>query len=163
MKTAVRVAFVLVAMALAGCDRPVPSGAPPARPSPVEPSAAAAPAPTTRAPVTPATTLGASASRGGFPDDIAVPCAGKPSADQLLSFLRRALSMPANANLTVRTGPLCSGTWQYTVVLQPNVDPLQVVTRGAPGALTLVTAGTDVCTAEVRTGAPYGIQAAAHC
>ena len=59
------------------------------------------------------------------------------------------------------TGPICAGTWQWTVVQMPNAEPLQVVTRGAPGSLRLVTAGTDVCSIPVRTGAPAGIRAAA--
>jgi hypothetical protein len=65
--------------------------------------------------------------------------------------------------VTVDTGPLCAGTWQYTVVLVPNREPLAVVTRGRPGALELVTAGTNVCSIPVRTEAPIGIRTAATC
>ena len=99
-----------------------------------------------------------------FPEGLAMPCAGRPGGDQIVAVLRRSPGVLApGANPTVATGPLCAGTWQYTVVTQPNLDPLQVVTSGAPGSLTLVTAGTDVCTPEVRTGAPQGILSAAHC
>ena len=54
--------------------------------------------------------------------------------------------------------PQCAGTWQYSVVTVTGRDPLAVVTRGAPTALTLVTAGTNVCTIPVRTSAPPGIR-----
>jgi hypothetical protein len=152
----------LVAVPIAGCDRPTPPGdVTPATTNPATrlPSQGTRSSSAPLAPVTPAGTSG----QGGFTEDAAVPCAGRPGADQILLLVRRSLNMPANANLTVRTGPLCAGTWQYSVVVQPDVDPLQVVTRGAPGALTLVTAGTDVCTADVRAAAPPGITAAAHC
>jgi hypothetical protein len=49
------------------------------------------------------------------------------------------------------------------VLAVPNHDPLAVVTKGTPGQLTLVTAGTDVCSIPVRTGAPAGILNAALC
>jgi hypothetical protein len=42
-------------------------------------------------------------------------------------------------------------------------EPLQVVTQGAPNALQLVTAGTEVCSVPVRTQAPSGILMVAHC
>jgi hypothetical protein len=63
----------------------------------------------------------------------------------------------------MRLGPLCSGTWQYTVVAVPDHEPLGVVTKGPVNALVLVTAGTDVCSDAVRTAAPPGITTAAHC
>jgi hypothetical protein len=157
----------LAASQLGGCDRPVPTGEGPATTETTEASVSPAPrpAPTSRPLATAATATVATATVGrtGFPENIAAPCAGRPSGDQIVLLVRRSLNLPANANLTVRTGPLCAGTWQYTVIVQPGLDPLEVVTRGAPGALTLVTAGSDVCTAEVKAGAPYGIQTAAHC
>jgi hypothetical protein len=65
--------------------------------------------------------------------------------------------------VTARTGPLCAGTWQYTVLAVTGREPLQVVTKGPASALVLVTAGTDVCSVPVRTEAPAGIVSAAHC
>ncbi|MFC7764406.1 hypothetical protein ACFQY4_45335 [Catellatospora bangladeshensis] len=59
--------------------------------------------------------------------------------------------------------PVCAGTWQYTVVSIPDREPLQVVTKGAPAVLEVVTAGTDICTIEVRNFAPPGIRIAASC
>src|SRR5690242_2452527 len=126
-------AGALVALQLGGCDRPVPAGEPPAPPAPTSATPSPRPVPTSRPPATVAT---AAPGRSGFPEEVAAPCAGRPSADQVVLLVRRRLNLPANANLTVRTGPLCAGTWQYTVIVQPDVDPLQVVTRGAPGALT---------------------------
>jgi hypothetical protein len=99
-----------------------------------------------------------------FGEAVAVPCAGRPSADQVVALLRRTPDMlPRGATVTVRTGPLCAGTWQYTIVSAPEREPLEVVTKGPPGSLVLVTAGTDVCSIEVRTAAPIGIRTAAHC
>jgi hypothetical protein len=99
-----------------------------------------------------------------FGEAFAVSCAGRPSADQVIALLRRTHGLlPASATVTVRMGPLCAGTWQYTVVALPEREPLQVVTKGTPSALTLVTAGTDVCVVPVRVGAPQGILTVAHC
>jgi hypothetical protein len=95
----------------------------------------------------------------------AVACAGKPSTAQVVSALRRDRSdIPlAGANPTASTGPLCAGSWQYTVLSIPNREPLQVITRGPVASLKVVTAGTYVCTPTVKAAAPAGIAAAAHC
>lgn len=99
-----------------------------------------------------------------FDERTAVPCAGRPSGEQIIALLRRTGGfIPSGANATVTTGPMCAGTWQYTVVAVPGRDPLQVVTKGAPTALELVTAGTDVCTVDVRALAPAGIRAITRC
>jgi len=45
----------------------------------------------------------------------------------------------------------------------PNQDPLQVITRGLPTSLQLVTAGTDVCSVSVRATAPAGIRTVTKC
>ena len=58
---------------------------------------------------------------------------------------------------------LCAADWQFTVVTETGREPLQVVTRGTPDSLSLVTAGTYVCTPTVRTQAPVGIISVAHC
>jgi hypothetical protein len=123
------------------------------------------PSPRTEAPVTqmPSPSRAAptpSPSRSGFPEDTAVSCGGRPTGAQMISALRRSSGLlPSGAKATVRTGdPQCAGTWQYAVVLVPNSDPLIVVTRGQPNSLTVVTAGTDVCSIPVRTAAPAGIR-----
>jgi hypothetical protein len=139
------------------------------------PSAAhevSAPAPSPPASSTPAvlppiparTTTTASPSPPGFSENYAVFCGGRPTADQVVALLRRTANLlPGGARVTVKTGPLCAGTWQYTVVDVPEREPLQVISRGAPTALVLVTAGTDVCNVTVRTSAPAGILSVAHC
>jgi hypothetical protein len=98
-----------------------------------------------------------------FPEGYAVSCAGQPSAEQVVAVLKaRGLLRSADV-ATARSGPLCAGTWQYTVLAGTGREPLQVVTKGPPSALVLVTAGTDVCSVPVRTEAPAGIVAVAHC
>lgn len=99
-----------------------------------------------------------------FAEEFAVPCAGYPSAGQVLALVRRIGGLvPRTGTVPVAEGPLCAGDWQYTVFAVPGKEQLQVVSRGTPGHLTLVTAGTDVCTARVRAGAPAGIRNAAAC
>lgn len=124
------------------------------------------PSPKTEAPVTPLpshssqTPSTPSPTRSGFPEETAVSCGGRPTGAQVVAALRRSSGLlPSGVNVTVRAGdPQCAGTWQYAVVLIPNSDPLIVVTRGQPGSLTVVTAGTDVCSIPVRTEAPAGIR-----
>ena len=71
--------------------------------------------------------------------------------------------LPRTGVVSVLKDPLCAGTWQYTIFAVPQKEPLQVVTRGTPGRLSLVTAGTNVCSITVRTYAPPGIRNAALC
>jgi len=151
------VALVVLAL-LAGCGRPAHVTVHPSPPpgptesfSPLPP----VPPPDSSTPTGPP-------SPTGFAEEVAVPCAGRPDAAQILALLRAQLP-PAGGRATVSTGPLCAGTWQYSVVTQSGHEPLQVVTRSGAGTLTLVTAGTDVCTVEVRSAAPPGILAAANC
>lgn len=100
----------------------------------------------------------------GFPETSAVPCAGRPTGDQVIAVVRGQGSLlPSGASVRVQTGPLCAGSWQYTVLQIPDHEPLQVVTKQAPTALTFVTAGTNVCTVDVRANAPVGLQRAATC
>lgn len=100
-----------------------------------------------------------------FADATAVPCAGEPTAAQLVAAIRATPgALPAGARLRLRSGPYCAATWQYAVlqvVADPEPEPLQVVTRGRPRALTVVTTGTNVCTVTVRVEAPPGIRALA--
>jgi hypothetical protein len=102
-------------------------------------------------------------SATGFSDAYAIACAGRPGPDRVIALLAAKGVLSGAAGVTVRLGPLCAGTWQYTVLAVPGREPLQVVTEGPPTALRLVTAGTDVCSAPVRTEAPAGIVSLAHC
>ena len=118
------------------------------RPSPSREPSRAGPPPTTPRRDAPA--------RTGFSNLVAVACNGKPTGEQVLALLRRASCCGAGAGRRVTSGPLCAGTWQYTVVdrVRRGADP-----RGHPGraeALTLVTAGTNPCTAKVRGRGPAG-------
>jgi hypothetical protein len=97
-------------------------------------------------------------------DTVAVSCGGRPSASQVIAALRRDRNLlPQGVTPQILTGPLCAGSWQYTIMSVPEHDPLQVVTRGSASSLTVVIAGTYVCTPEVRGAAPSGIVSAAHC
>lgn len=152
-------------VALSGCGtppelRPKP-GSPVPRPS-VQPS------PSTGLGVPgdlgpPATTAQGSPAPS-FAEEVAVNCAGQPRAEQVIALVRRAGGLlDRGVTPTVTAGPLCAGSWQYTELSVPDQEPLLVVSRGAPGDLTLVTAGTNVCSIPVRTGAPVGIRDAALC
>jgi hypothetical protein len=152
--------FAAVIVVLAGCTRPVPAEqAEPSGPATSEPAIVpdeSGPPPPPIATRTP--------SPPGFDEFVAVPCGGRPNADQVLAAVRRGSDLlPRSLRAAVTTGPLCAGTWQYTVISVSGREPLQVVTKGAPTSLTLVTAGTDVCTVTVRTSAPTGIMTVAHC
>jgi hypothetical protein len=156
-----------LALAAAGCGRPPELDPKPGEPGykgdPV-PSVAGLPSPTTPPivlPPSPSTSPGAAPS---FAEDYSVACLGQPSADQIVAMLRaKTKLLPATGVITATTGPLCSGTWQYSILAIPGKEPMHVVTQGLPNALKLVTAGSDVCTIYVRTHAPRGIVDAAHC
>lgn len=161
--------LVVAAVTLAGCGAPPdltrPRGDPVPSPShTVTPSApVGTPAPTGQptAPGGPNVPV-ATPTTPGFGEFTAVECAGRPSGSQLISFLRRTTRLlPSGGQVTVTSGPLCAGDWQYTVLQPRGYEPLQVVSTGAPSNLKLVTAGTNVCNAEVRATAPYGIRAVA--
>jgi hypothetical protein len=99
-----------------------------------------------------------------FDEAYAIPCAGYPSAEQVVALVRRKGGLlPRTGAVPVAKGPLCAGTWQYTVFAVPGQEQLQVVSSGTPRDLTMVTAGTDICSARVRAGAPVGIRNAALC
>ncbi|MEV1286700.1 hypothetical protein [Micromonospora sp. NPDC049679] len=157
---AVMVALLTCAALLAACGTPPelrdpPPGTVPSPRStvPSTPSSIPSAAP----PVAPTPTPTATA----FGELTAVDCAGRPKAAQVIALLRRTGVLPPNAPVTVLSAPVCAGDWQHTEVRMPGREPLQVVTSGAPSALTLVTSGTDVCNIPVRTGAPPGIRAVA--
>lgn len=131
---------------------PVGPASPPPRPifSPSPPPVAGPP---------PSLAIGPSAR---FAEGAAVDCAGYPSSAPVIALLRNKGVVGRRTSVTVRQGPLCAGSWQYTVVVLGG-QALQVVTMGAPSRLKLITSGTYVCTAEVLTQAPAGILTAAQC
>ncbi|MCW3816552.1 hypothetical protein ONA91_19080 [Micromonospora sp. DR5-3] len=145
---------VLVALLLGACGTPPELRQSTAPTSPV-PTATGVPTPTP-----PTGTPSAPAPLAPTPtEQAAAPCRSGPSADQVVSLLRGpARVLPRDVRATVRTGPLCAEDWQYTVLRVTGHEELQVVTRGKPTDLELVTAGTDVCGVEVRTVAPPGIR-----
>ena len=119
-------------------------------------------APTTDGPTLPVAT--SPTVTATFSETYYVACLGNPSGDQVIAALRaKTKLLPKTGTITVTTGPLCSGTWQYTIVQAPAKEPLVVVTKGTPTALQIITAGSDVCTIPVRTQAPAGLLAAARC
>ena len=70
-------------------------------------------------------------SASAFAEGFAVDCAGDPTGSQVVRVLRRTPGLLASgARVSVRTGPLCAGTWQYTVVAVPGREPLAVVDQG---------------------------------
>jgi hypothetical protein len=89
-----------------------------------------------------------------------VACGGRPSAAQIVTLLKRRGLLPSSYRERVTVGPMCAGTWQWTV-LETSNGPLQAVSELSDNTLRLITAGTDVCSIEVRAGAPAGIRAAA--
>jgi hypothetical protein len=102
----------------------------------------------------------ASAVPSGFSETTATSCHGQPTVQQVGALVKSILK---NVTPTAAKGPLCSGTWQYTVLTVPDAEPLQVVSKGPPTSLVLVTAGTNVCTAAVRGAAPPGILTVTGC
>jgi hypothetical protein len=157
-----RIAIIVIGALLlaAGCDKPPDLQPPPGVPLP---SVTASPEPTRLA--LPSTTVTALPSpKPSFPELYYVPCLGAPSGEQVVATVRaKTKLLPQTGAIAVTTGPLCSGTWQYTILQAPNRDPLLVVTKGEPAALSIVTAGSDVCSIKVRTQAPAGLLAAASC
>lgn len=155
------VAALLTCAATAACG--APPNLDPAPTAPVVSTADPSPSGTASAgPLVP--TVPPAPTATGFPESYAVSCDGEPSGQQVIRLLRRQSGLlPDGVRATVDTGPLCSGTWQYTVVEISGREPLAVVTEGRPGGLRLVTAGTNVCSIPVRTEAPIGIRTAAAC
>jgi hypothetical protein len=157
---ATRMLIVTVAgCCLAACSHPDTRDAGPANGSPSaigSPGGAGAASPTLPPPPPPPSLpdLGPSS---GFAEDTAVSCAGRPTADQVTAKVRAAGLVASGARVTVSLGPVCAGSWQYTILGVSGREPLQVVTEGQPAALTVVTAGTDVCSTKVLSEAPVGI------
>ncbi|WP_370463313.1 hypothetical protein ACN26Y_08030 [Micromonospora sp. WMMD558] len=153
------VVALLAVLLTAGC------GAPPElrQPSPTRAARTATPGPTgtaTAVPSPPVTGLPGLPGTTTTPSSglVAVACPAGPSGQRVTDLVRGRDVLPGNARVQVKTGPLCADEWHYTVLDVAGYEPLQVVTRGPGGAPRLVTAGTDVCTVEVRVAAPVGIR-----
>ncbi|MFG1649242.1 hypothetical protein ACGFIE_04900 [Micromonospora sp. NPDC049275] len=143
--------------ALAGCDAPPELRDPAAAPSGTTTPTASGPTGTPS--TTPSAPPVATPSATGDPGLVATACRNGPTGQRVVQLLRgRASVLPDNVRVRVRTGPLCAGDWQYTVLEVTGHEELQVVTRGRPATPQLVTAGTDVCTIEVRATGPAGIR-----
>nr|WP_233257640.1 hypothetical protein [Micromonospora sp. S4605] len=155
------VVVALVAGVLAGCGTPPELRT--AEPGPVStPSRTAAPTPTGTAPPP----VGPTGLPGlGTPTPtadtglVAVACSSGPTGARVVDLVRgRGGVLPRDVRVRVVSGPLCAAEWQYTVLDVTGHEQLQVVTRGPGSAPRLVTAGTDVCTVEVRAAGPPGIR-----
>jgi hypothetical protein len=89
-------------------------------------------------------------------------CRSGPSKQQVLGVITGKPGIPTRP-LEVRFGPYCAGSWQLSIIgivgeTADEEEQLLVVTSGRPAALTLVEAGTDVCTDRVEDDAPAGIR-----
>ena len=104
-----------------------------------------------------------SPSPSGFPEGRLSACNGKPSGQEVLAAVRRTRTDFPATGVTVQQQPKCAGVWQYTVLAVAGSEPQQVVTKGAPTALTVVTVGTDPCTIEVVAQAPAALLKEADC
>lgn len=145
---------LLAVAAVAGCGAPPELRQPGPRPASTS-TASASPTP-----VAPPTGLpGVPPPTTTAPEPVAVACRDRPSGGKVLALLRGPADvLPRDVAVRVRTGPLCAGGWQYTVLAVTGREELQVITRGPADDLELVTAGTDVCTIEVRAAGPAGIR-----
>jgi hypothetical protein len=156
---------VLLAVVAGGCGgEPPPESSGAGATTPAVTSPAVRPTSPSRSPNrSPTTSPGRSATASGFAESVAVGCAGRPTGEQVVALLRRSAVLPAAARPGIGGGPLCAGTWQYTVLTLPETEPLHVITRGAPEALVVETVGTNPCTARVKATAPPGILTAIRC
>ncbi|MFF5054500.1 hypothetical protein ACFY1S_15090 [Micromonospora sp. NPDC000663] len=153
--------WVLALLALStGCGAPPGLATPDAQPSTTGSPTAA---PTRTPAATPSTVPSVPPLRtpSATPDAglVATPCRNGPTGQRIVQLVHgRAGVLPPSVRVQVRTGPLCAADWQYTVLEVTGHEELQIVTRGRPTAPELVTAGTDVCTIEVRATGPTGIR-----
>ncbi|GAA4244155.1 hypothetical protein GCM10022255_006100 [Dactylosporangium darangshiense] len=168
MRTAATVlAIVGLGCLLSACRHPGDSAAPVPAPSrlsqePLFP--AATPTFDTQPTREPSRSASASPSPPGFSDQYVTYCNGRPSGEQVIAAVRLTRSnLPAGSGVSVLKAPVCAGVWQYTVLSVTGSEPLRVITKGSPTSLTVVTAGTDPCTAEVRVTAPPAFLATVDC
>lgn len=148
-------------LALAGCLALASCGVPPELREPPATPTRAAPTPTVTASGPPSAVPTLPPSPTPSPTALVACPGGRPSCDQVTALLRRTANLPRSGRVTFQTGPLCVEEWQYSVVVMAGREPLQAVTRGRPGNLRLVTAGTDVCNIPVRTEAPPALRSRA--
>ncbi|KWV34434.1 hypothetical protein [Micromonospora rifamycinica] len=151
------VVAVLAVLPFAGCAAPperrvaVPVAPPTPVVPPTTPPTALAVLPTLPPTTTPPAATPTAAT-------VAVPCAGRPSTERVIGLLRDDV-LPRNVSVRAVQGPLCADGWHYTVLAVSGHEQLQAVSRGEPGgAVVLVTAGTDVCSIEVKAAAPPAIR-----
>ncbi len=172
--TAVRLRTVAccaaAALALGGCGVPpelrgadspprVHSSSAPASSAPAVPDPALPP-PGFTLPPPPAPVFPPPTSRSS-PSPTATRCSAGPTRAQVLAAVRASPGVPSGAALHVTDGPYCARGWQYAEVgtrATPAPEPLIVITRGRPAALTVVEVGTDVCSAKVTAEAPPAIR-----
>lgn len=173
MRTASAVlAIVSLGCLLSGCTRSHSDPGPLLPTASSLPARSASPPPISTPDVPPARTTAPSRAAGTstgpsqlpFSEAYVSQCNGRPTGGQVIAAVRRSRpTLPGGAGVTVKTGPLCAGVWQYTILTVANSEPLQVMSKGAPAALTVVTAGTDPCSVEVRATAPQALLSAADC
>jgi hypothetical protein len=183
-RTVARLLAAAAALALGGCGappRPLPT-APPETASGGAAAGVSASAYPSGAPTPGAQFPSPGLPAPGFPSLPTVPVAVPPSAaptspsprppaaprchrgptpQQVIAAISGEPGIPADQPLRVTAGPYCAGAWQFAVVGiagRDDVEPLLVVTTGTPAGLTLVEAGTEVCSAHVRAEAPPGIR-----
>ncbi len=127
-------------------------------PQPSQSARSTSPSPTDAATTTAAPSPTGASTPTASSTPVAVRCPAGPSSQQVTDLVRGQDLLPADARVRLLTGPLCADDWHYTVLAVTGYEPLQVVSRGSGTAPRLVTAGTDVCTAEVRVTSPTGIR-----
>ncbi|MFF5231051.1 hypothetical protein [Dactylosporangium sp. NPDC000521] len=172
MRTAAAVlTIVSLGCLLSGCTRSDGDSGPLLPPVSHQPARSTSPKPISTPNVPPARTTTAATPSGRasssvtpFSEAYMSQCNGRPSGEQVIAAVRKARpGLPAGSGLTVKSGPLCAGVWQYTILTVANAEPLQIISKGAPAALTVVTAGTDPCSVEVKATAPPALLNAASC
>ncbi|WP_432982242.1 hypothetical protein [Dactylosporangium sp. CA-233914] len=160
--------IVILGLLLGACRHPTESAPPPPKPSlisqqplvPVFPPTEEPPVPSR----TPSPSRSGSPSPTGFSEAYVSYCNGRPSGDQVIAAVRRFRSnLPSGSGVSVQKAPECAGIWQYTVLNVAESEPLQVITKGDPASLTVVTLGTDPCTVEVRAAAPPALLGTVGC
>jgi hypothetical protein len=114
------------------------------------------PQPTTTLTTRPTTPPATSSSPSPTPSR-APRCTSEPTGAQIIAKAKESPAVP-DGNLAVVDGPYCSGAWSFTVLGMTGAESLSVVATGTGTALTLVTAGTDVCNPRVKAEAPPGIR-----
>jgi hypothetical protein len=92
----------------------------------------------------------------------AAKCTGQPTGAQILTLIKGEDGVPGDP-LSIYQGPFCSGVWSFATVEvtgknEDEVEPLMVIATGKGNTLTLVAAGSEVCTDPVQTGAPPSIR-----